>query len=93
MPRYLIERKIPNAGKMGPSELHAIAQKSNQVLADLTRDGRSVQWEQSYVTADAINCVYIASGPDVILEHARCGGFPCDNIQQIGDVIDPTTGE
>jgi hypothetical protein len=52
-----------------------------------------VQWEHSYVTDNAIYCVYVASDPDVVLEHARCGGFPADRIMQARDVIDPTTGE
>jgi hypothetical protein len=93
MPRYVIERNIPNAGTMGDEWLKTISKKSNEVLADLQRDGKHVQWEHSYVTDNAIYCVYVASDPDVVLEHARCGGFPADRIMQARDVIDPTTGE
>lgn len=93
MPRYLIERNIPNAGTMGQEWLETISKKSNSVLDDLQSEGKRVQWEHSYVTGDAIYCVYLASDPELVLEHARCGGFPADRIMQVGDVIDPTTGE
>jgi hypothetical protein len=93
MPRYVIERNIPKAGSNGPEWLKTISQKSNQVLHDMQVDGKQVQWEHSYVTDDAIYCVYVASNPDMVLEHARSGGFPADRIMQVRDVIDPTTGE
>jgi hypothetical protein len=93
MPRYLIERNIPNAGTMGPDWLRTISAKSNNVLHDLQSDGKQVQWEHSYVTGDAIYCVYVASTPELVLEHARCGGFPADRILEVNDVIDPITGE
>jgi hypothetical protein len=93
MPKYLIERRIPGAGKFSPETLHEISAKSNGVLSDLTGAGKQVQWVQSYVTDDAIHCIYLASGPEVVLEHARCGGFPADRISEIREVIDPTTGE
>ncbi|MBM2810109.1 MAG: uncharacterized protein HW416_868 [Chloroflexi bacterium] len=93
MPRYLIERNIPNAGTMGQEWLKTISQKSNSVLRDLHGDGKQVQWEHSYVTDNAIYCVYLASDPEVVLEHARCGGFPADRIMQVQDIIDPISGE
>lgn len=93
MPKYLIKRNVPGAADLGPAELQAISQKSNAVLDDLTSQGETVQWLQSYVTDDALHCVYYASGPEVIREHARCGGFPCDEIMQIGTMIDPSTAE
>jgi hypothetical protein len=93
MPKYLIERRLPGAGKLSPEELRGIAQKSNGVLRDLTRDGKEVQWLHSYVTDDTIHCVYVASDPEAVLEHARCGGFPADTIMRVRTVIDPTTAE
>jgi hypothetical protein len=93
MPRYLIERRIPGAGQFTAEQLHAISAQSNGVLGDLTSAGKRVQWVQSFVTDDAIHCVYLASDPDIILEHARCGGFPADRISEVHQVIDPTTGE
>jgi hypothetical protein len=90
MPRFLIERSIPGAGAMTPSELQAIAQKSCGVLRDL---GPAIQWQHSYVTADKFYCVYLAPDEAAVREHARCGGFPADRVSRITTVIDPTTAE
>ena len=89
MPRYLIERELPGAGSLSPEELHGIAQKSNEVLAGMS--GRA-HWVESYVTDDAITCVYIADSPESLREHAAAGGFPVTSIRQVGSVIDPLTG-
>ena len=90
MPKYLIEREIPNAGALSASELKGISQKSCAVLREL---GPSIQWVQSYVTEDKITCVYIAPSADLIVEHARRGGFPADRVLEVGTIIDPTTAE
>ena len=90
MPKYVIERPLPGAGKLSSDELQAISAKSNQVLSNL---GPEVRWLQSYVTEDKIYCVYVAPDEDLILEHARCGGFPVDRISEVKTVIDPTTAE
>src|SRR5437879_3055932 len=80
MPKFMIERTVPGAGQMDAAALAAIAQKSNQVLRDL---GPDVQWVHSYVTDDKITCVYVALNADIILEHARCGGFPADSVMEV----------
>jgi hypothetical protein len=90
MPKFLIERSLPGAGKMAPSELQGIASTSNDVLAKMA--GRA-NWLQSYVLDDAIVCVYVAEDGDAVLEHARAGGFPCDDVRQVRTVIDPVTAE
>ena len=90
MPKYVIERPLPGAGKLSADELQAISQKSNQVIADL---GPEVKWLQSYVTDDKIYCVYVAPDTDIIYEHARCGGFPAETVTMVSAVIDPSTGE
>ena len=90
MPKYLIEREIPGAGKLSHQELHAISQKSCGVLNKL---GPQIQWKESYVTADKIYCVYIAPNEEMVREHARQGGFPANRISEIKSVIDPTTAE
>ena len=90
MPRYVIERTLPGAGKLGADELHAIAKKSNGVLREL---GTDVQWVHSYVTDDKIYCVYQAKDAAIVREHARCGGFPADSVAEVRTVIDPSTGE
>lgn len=90
MPKYIIEREIPNAGSLAPADLQAISQKSRAVLEEL---GPSIQWVQSYVTADKITCVYIAPNADIIREHAKRGGFPADRVLEVMRTIDPTTAE
>jgi len=90
MPKYVIERNVPGVGAMSPDELQGLSQKSVEVLDSLA--GRA-QWLHSYVTDDKLFCVYIADEPASIEEHARCGGFPCDAIHEVGTIIDPTTAE
>lgn len=90
MPKYVIEREIPGAGKMTPQELRAVSEKSVGVLREL---GPEIQWVQSYVVDDKIYCVYNAPSPAEIEEHARCGGFPANRISRVRAIIDPTTAE
>jgi hypothetical protein len=90
MPKYVIERIIPQAGQLSAQELKAISQKSNGVICGM---GPDVQWQHSYVTRDRIYCVYIAPSEDAVREHARRGGFPADRVEPVSTVIDPTTGE
>jgi len=90
MPKYLIERDIPGAGKLTPAQLQGISQKSCSVLNTL---GPQIQWIQSYVTGDKIYCVYRAPNEEMVREHAKQGGFPANRISEITTVIDPTTAE
>lgn len=90
MPKYVIERDIPGAGKLSAEELQGIAQKSCSVLRDL---GPQIQWLHSYVTDDKIYCVYIAPDKATVEEHAKQGGFPANRISEVRSVIDPTTAE
>ncbi len=90
MPKYIIEREIPGAGKLSAQELQGVAQKSCGVLNKM---GPQIQWVQSYVTDDKIYCVYIAPNEEMVREHARQGGFPANSVEAIKSVIDPTTAE
>ena len=90
MPKYVIEREIPGAGKLSAAELQGISQKSCSVLREL---GPQIQWLQSYVTDDKIYCVYIAPNEAAIREHASQGGFPANRISRVRTVIDPTSSE
>ena len=90
MPKYVIERELPGAGKLTAQELHDISQKSNKVICDL---GPEIHWLQSYVTDDKLFCVYVAPDEDIIFEHARCGGFPADRVSRVTTMIDPSTGD
>jgi hypothetical protein len=90
MKTYLIERDIPNAGDFTPAQLKSISQKSCSVLKEM---GPGIQWIQSYVTGNAIFCVYKAKNEDLIREHGAKGGFPVTKITEIETVISPATAE
>ncbi|MEK6335581.1 MAG: DUF4242 domain-containing protein [Acidobacteriota bacterium] len=90
MPKYVIEREIPGAGKLTAMELQGVSQTSCDVLQKL---GPEIQWVHSYVTGDKVYCVYIAPSEDLIREHAAQGGFPANRISEVNTIIDPTTAE
>ena len=90
MPKYIIERNIPNAGHLSARELQSISQKSCAILTEM---GPQIQWLESYVTDDKIYCIYIAPNEATVKEHAEKGGFPANSISQIRTFIDPTTAE
>ena len=90
MPKFVIEREIPGAGKLSHQELQAVSQKSCAVLSEM---GPAIQWIQSYVTDNKIYCVYLAPNEAAVRDHARKGGFPANQVSQIRAVIDPTTSE
>ena len=90
MPRFLIERELPDAGKLSPEQLRAISRKSCDVLRGM---GPGVQWIESFVTDDKLYCVYVAPSEEQVREHARLGGFPVNRVSEIKAVIGPTTAE
>jgi hypothetical protein len=90
MPKFVIEREIPGAGKLTADQLHAISQKSCSVIEAI---GPRIQWLQSYVTDNKIYCIYIAADEATVREHAKQGGFPANSVAQVRSVIDPTTSE
>lgn len=90
MPKYVIEREIPGAGNLTPEQLKGISQTSCKVLSEL---GSQIQWVNSYVTADKIYCIYNAPNEEMVLEHAKQGGFPANSVSKVSVVIDPVTAE
>ena len=90
MPKYVIEREIPGAGKLTAEQLKGISQTSCGVLSNM---GPQIQWLQSYVTGDKIYCVYIAPNEEMVREHAKQGGFPANAVSEVMTIIDPTTAE
>lgn len=93
MPKYLIERKMPGVGKLSGEELRGASETSNRVLESMQREGKNVQWLESYVTDDTIHCVYIAPNEAAVREHAQAAGFPADGVHQIRTMISPITAE
>ena len=90
MPKYVIERDIPNVGDLTQEQMLGVAQKSCSVLKNL---GPQVQWLESYVTQDKIYCIYIAPNEAMVREHAKQGGFPANRVSEVKRIIDPTTAE
>ena len=90
MPKFVIERDLPGAGKMSPADLRGASQKSCEVLRDM---GPRALWQQSYVTDDKIYCVYIADDEKAVREHAERAGFPANKISVVRSIIDPATAE
>jgi len=90
VPKFVIEREIPQVGKLSPQELQAISQQSCAVLRGM---GPQIQWVESYLTDDKIYCVYIAPNEELVREHARQGGFPASRVSLVRAIIDPTTAE
>jgi len=90
MPKYVVEREIPGAGKLSADELKGISQKSCGVLRQM---GPQIQWVESFVTSDKVYCIYVAPDVEAIRQHAELGGFPANRISEVKRVIDPTTAE
>lgn len=90
MPKYVIEREIPGAGKLSAAELQEVSRKSVDVLTAL---GPKIQWLHSYVTGDKVYCIYLASDEDIIKDHAKRVGIPANRISAVRRLIDPSTAE
>ncbi len=90
MPKYVIEREIPGAGKLTSEQLKAISQTSCGVLNEM---GPRIQWLHSYVTTDKIYCVYTAPNEEMVREHAAKGGFPANSVSEVSTIIEPITAE
>ena len=90
MPRYLIERELPGAGKLSPEDLRGISEKWYDILC---ATNPRIQWVQSFVTGDKITSIYIAPDAESVRQQAEREGLPATNVLEIAEVIDPTTAE
>lgn len=88
MPTFVIEREIPDAGKLSPEELKGVSQTSCSVLEEM---GTDIEWQHSYVTENKVYCVYKALNKELISEHARKVGIPANSINRLSTIIDPKT--
>ncbi|ETW92435.1 MAG: membrane protein [Candidatus Entotheonella gemina] len=93
MPRYVIERDIPEIGSAARDELRAAAQKSNGILAAMKAESKNIQWEHSYVAGNKTFCIYIADSEALVHEHAERSGFPATVVTPVRKMIDPVTAE
>jgi len=90
MPKFVIEREVPGAGKLSEQEIREISMRSVEVLRAM---GAQIQWLNSYVTDEKIYCVYLAPDEPTVREHARRAGLPADRVARVRRLIDPTTAE
>jgi len=90
MPKFVIEREIPDVGNMSDAEIREASRKSVEALRAI---GPQIQWLQSYVTGDKIYCVYLAPDEVTIRDHAKRAGIPANRISAVRRLIDPTTAE
>jgi Protein of unknown function (DUF4242) len=88
MKKFMIEREIPKVGTLEGEQLRQAAAKSNDVLRQL---GPDIQWSESFVAADKMFCVYLATDEALIHRHAELSGFPASKVTEIRRAIDPTT--
>jgi hypothetical protein len=88
MKKFLIERTIPGVGNMTAEELEAISKTSVAVIGVL---GKPYRWVESFVIQDKIYCIHEAENEEAIREHANCGSFPVDRIDEVKAVIGPDT--
>ena len=93
MPRYVIERDIPEIGSAEREALREAAKQSNTTLAEMRAEKKNIQWEHSYVTANKTFCIYIADNEALIREHAQRSGFPATKVTEVRKMIDPVTAE
>ncbi len=93
MPRYVIERDIPEIGSAEREALREAANKSNGVLAAMNVEQKNIQWEHSYVAGDKTFCIYITDDEGLIQEHAERSGFPATKVTEVRKMIDPVTAE
>ncbi|MBF69072.1 MAG: hypothetical protein CMQ29_15445 [Gammaproteobacteria bacterium] len=93
MPRYVIERDIPEIGSAEREALRDAATQSNGVLAAMKAEHKNIQWEHSYVAGDKTFCIYLADEEALIYEHAERSGFPATNVTPVRKMIDPVTAE
>jgi Nickel responsive protein SCO4226-like len=93
MPRFVIERDIPEIGSADHTALQEAATKSNEVLADMRAHKKRIQWEHSYITGNKTFCIYIAEDESLIQEHSERSGFPATIVTEVTGKLDPVTAE
>lgn len=90
MPKFIIEREVPGADRLTAEQLRALAQKSRDVIAKI---GTDIQWVQSYVAGDKLYCIYVAPSEELIMKHAKMGGFPANLVCRINSILEPVSAE
>jgi hypothetical protein len=86
MDTYVILRR---SGWRSPEELGEAAKRSTAVGEDMPDD---VRWIRSYVLDEGEGtvgtvCIYQASSPEAIREHANAAELPVDEIIKVADTV------
>ena len=84
---YVIRRP---SGWRSPEDLQAAAARSSQVGDEEMSD--DIRWIRSYVVHESDGglgtfCVYQASSPEKIREHAERAGLPATDILEVADTV------
>jgi thiamine biosynthesis protein ThiC len=87
MDTYVILRR---SGWRSPAELEAAAGRSSQVGDEEMSD--DIRWIRSYVLEEdggsvGTVCIYQASSPEKIREHADRADLPADEIIKVADTV------
>ena len=87
MDTYVILRR---KGWRSPAELQEAAARSSRVGDEEMSD--DIRWIRSYVLDEGAGtvgtvCIYEASSPDAIREHAKRADLPVDEIIPIADTV------
>jgi thiamine biosynthesis protein ThiC len=87
MDTYVILRRH---GWRSPEELQAAAERSAQVGDEQMSD--DIRWIRSYALAEEDGtvgtvCIYQASSPEAIREHAERAELPADEIIAVADTV------
>ncbi|MFL5886392.1 MAG: DUF4242 domain-containing protein [Thermoleophilaceae bacterium] len=87
METYVILRR---QGWRSPDDLEAAAERSRQVGDEQMSD--DIRWIRSYVLEEdggsvGTVCVYQASSPEAIHEHASRADLPVDEIIRVADTV------
>jgi len=93
MPRFVIERDIPEIGSADRDALREASGKSNGVLQAMQSEGKAIYWEHSYIVNNKTFCIYRSENEGLIMEHAERSGFPATKVSEVRNVIDPLTAE
>ena len=93
MPRFVIERDLPEIGSAQREALRAASQQVNTVLRAMQAEGKNIQWQHSYVAGEKTFCIYVADTKALIDEHAQRSGLPATQVSEVRKMIDPVTAE
>jgi hypothetical protein len=90
MPKYIVERVVPEVGDLSLEKLSHLAKLARTALESF---GGRVQWLESFVTHDKIYSILTAPDEATVRQYAKLSNLPTDSIRLIKLVADITTGE